>query len=746
MRKLRLRLYGPFSAIWADGHALNLTSSKQIALLALLATAPDGMRTRTWVQGLLWSLSGSELGRASLRRALSDLRKTLGDDFDQVFKVSNTNICFRSDAYEITGLPSDGEFLEGISISEPRFQTWLSQMRVQETVDPVRSASPPETANTGFARPAIAVLPFTFLQNNDHSEMLGDLLAQDFTRTLSKAKLFVVFSHLMARHFGKPDVDLKAMTENQPIDFVVYGTVRTHQDKFKIDADVADTRSGRLCSTHEFTVSVSDFLNGNTDLMFVMARQVAEAIVLSTVEQKLLDETHSRDQSSNDNNALRFDAEARAREVCENRLNFEDLIASQPPSSEFHTWLSRWYIEHLELSGIEAIRSKSNEQARNCFQKALDIAQDIGDTGDRGRTVNRLLLLLGPQLSSNHGFASTQVQEVYDKAGSQIAARIESPQRLQMLWGNWGAKIVKAEISRAEELSEEFLKIARENFGSLEVSAGHYMSGVGAFYVGDFARAEEAFLEAVEVSKDADFHDMITSYGMDISLLTKCYLGWCYALRGLSEKIEETSYSVELAAGNSDHVFSQALSFCFLSTKHNFLGNVSNAKKFGLMAFRLSKKFGFAQQAAHARINLGRVREKTGDPSGLRLMEEGLRAYTETGAVLARPYADAWIAESLIGRHEERGALERILKARRFTRKFGERYFNAELLRISAMATAGLRPDAVRRVENLLQMSIDQARRTGAGLHLLRALSDLEDLQFRGKPDYARSKVLRYGI
>ena len=89
-KTLKLRLYGTFSAEWSDGSKLNVRSTKLRAMIALLAMAPDMTRTRSWLQDKLWSLSGVELGRASLRRGLSDLKRAIGPDFEsfnKAFKV-----------------------------------------------------------------------------------------------------------------------------------------------------------------------------------------------------------------------------------------------------------------------------------------------------------------------------------------------------------------------------------------------------------------------------------------------------------------------------------------------------------------------------------------------------------------------------------------------------------------------------------------------------------------------------------
>jgi len=100
-----------------------------------------------------------------------------------------------------------------------------------------------------------------------------------------------------------------------------------------------------------------------------------------------------------------------------------------------------------------------------------------------------------------------------------------------------------------------------------------------------------------------------------------------------------------------------------------------------------------------------------------------------TGAVLARPYAEAWIAEALLSQDQPNAALSRLLEVRRFTVKSGERYYDAELLRLSALATGAARPGAMRQVRTLLDKAASHARRTGIDLHLSNAL-----IHFQGLP------------
>jgi len=377
-------------------------------------------------------------------------------------------------------------------------------------------------------------------------------------------------------------------------------------------------------------------------------------------------------------------------------------------------------LDYLELAGMDAVRVAAHRDAGRYFGKALELAQEIDDTTERERTVSRFLLLLGPQLIAKHGFASSEVREVYGKARSLTAIETGSAEVLQMLWGLWGAHMVKAEVGFAKQLSDDFLRHAMVRQDPIEVTAGHYMSGVGAFYIGALEEAEASMLTAVEASATADFEEMVTRYSLDLGILARSYLSWCYALLDRPDKLRDNCLSLETASLLSDHAFCRAFSSCFMATAFNFIDDRREAERHALTAMDLSRQEGFAQQLAQAEINLGRARTATGNKTGLRLMEAGLKAYLETGAVLARPYADAWIAEAHLENGEPQAALDTLTKVRRFTLRSGERYFDAELFRLTARAAGATRPDTHPLVRLLQARSKRHAEQTGTRLHLVR--------------------------
>ncbi len=164
MGLLEIRLLGPFQANIGGEEVTDIRSDKVRALLAYLVVEADQPHRREKLAGLLWPGYPESSARASLRRALADLRKALRPVVDDqgahshYLDVTRQTIQFvkTSDAWVdvtvfnslVRSLPSIreetlvsleeavalycGEFMEGFSLPDsPEFEQWLLQNREQ---------------------------------------------------------------------------------------------------------------------------------------------------------------------------------------------------------------------------------------------------------------------------------------------------------------------------------------------------------------------------------------------------------------------------------------------------------------------------------------------------------------------------------------------------------------------------------------------------------------------------------------
>ena len=188
---VKLRLFGTFSVVDSRGLDLTPRSSKAQGLLALLASDPNGTRTRAWLQSKLWSDRGAAQAAGSLRQCLVQTRKALGEYADLLSATRKTVVL---DLSRLEVSDHTGEFLEGLDVQDEEFETWLRFHRREtkaKNVSRVESPfkQPPErrlpeyqkliiTYATGFE---ITDKPTVWL-----SRVFADGIAQQLQETFSR--------------------------------------------------------------------------------------------------------------------------------------------------------------------------------------------------------------------------------------------------------------------------------------------------------------------------------------------------------------------------------------------------------------------------------------------------------------------------------------------------------------------------------------------------------------------------------
>jgi DNA-binding SARP family transcriptional activator len=146
MTQLRLQLLGDYQIHDDSGALVTLSAKKSQALLAYLAVKPSQRVSRDKMANLLWSSTGSEQARQSLRQLLSTLRKELSaispeekllieeSDFLGVDGSVIIADVAEFEALLATGTEEAlaravtlyrGDFLDGFTITEERFDQWV---------------------------------------------------------------------------------------------------------------------------------------------------------------------------------------------------------------------------------------------------------------------------------------------------------------------------------------------------------------------------------------------------------------------------------------------------------------------------------------------------------------------------------------------------------------------------------------------------------------------------------------------
>ena len=150
MPGLQLNLFGGFELRRGDGAPLALSSKKAKALLAYLALALGRPVSRDKLATLLWSASGDEQARGSLRQTLSVLRKAVADPEGRLLVTTAQGLSVDAGALDVDVVRFEagiagagrrdlelaveaykGQLLDGFEVRAEVFEEWLRGERLR---------------------------------------------------------------------------------------------------------------------------------------------------------------------------------------------------------------------------------------------------------------------------------------------------------------------------------------------------------------------------------------------------------------------------------------------------------------------------------------------------------------------------------------------------------------------------------------------------------------------------------------
>lgn len=371
---LDVHLFGACAVASARPDGFTIVGAKHKALFALLATAPFGRRTRAFLQETLWGQACYDSGRQSLRRALSDIKATMGADYGEVLSSTNAELTLDLSRVRFVGGPGAGAFLEGLDIRERGYLAWRDGVRG----NPAQLAGLYNLASTSVSHPVlpvVAVIPFRAVNGAGAGVALGDWLAEEVCRSLSRSRLMAVISHLSSRQLAKSVVELTSVRDILKADFCVWGSLRHFGEKVVIDADFVDARTGCILWTRQFEGAPKDFLAQNSEGVAGIVGSVGAAIA-----DEALNHVRSRALAEIDDHRLLMAGvslmhRATLKEFARSRELIDEAIRRAPNAPETHAWKAKWHALSV-MNRWSATTEQDASAAADSAARALDLSPD----------------------------------------------------------------------------------------------------------------------------------------------------------------------------------------------------------------------------------------------------------------------------------------------------------------------------------------------------------------------------------
>lgn len=127
--------------------------------------------------------------------------------------------------------------------------------------------------------PSLAILPFTCRNDSDEDYVLGDILAEELIRDLSRSPDVSVISRLSTMAFRDREANLPEIGARLNASYVLSGRYRTSGQRLVVDAELAEARTGQVVWSHRLSGSKSDLVSGGGAMLDDIGAGVSAAVL-----------------------------------------------------------------------------------------------------------------------------------------------------------------------------------------------------------------------------------------------------------------------------------------------------------------------------------------------------------------------------------------------------------------------------------------------------------------------------------
>jgi tetratricopeptide (TPR) repeat protein len=301
-----------------------------------------------------------------------------------------------------------------------------------------------------------------------------------------------------------------------------------------------------------------------------------------------------------------------------------------------------------------------------------------------------ILMQAGLYLAATRGFASSEALICYERA-EPLCQSLSRPLLLCVaLTGQWRYSLNTDKLTATMQIAERVYSLAQEQNDSALMMGACRALACTLFYLGDFEAARQYSSRGVEIWRSGN----VQSHTEDPDtppVACLCYLaGSEWHLGEIASGQATIAEAISIAKEVNDmHALALALYWAArLATDER---NPAEVERLASEIIELSTRHNFVFWLATGEIYRGWARSVSGNTAeGIPWIEQGIRDFRATGAVLALPVWLAQKAEALHLADRTSEALEAINEAEALAERFEQRFCCAKLHRLRGVFLANL--------------------------------------------------------
>jgi serine/threonine protein kinase len=336
---------------------------------------------------------------------------------------------------------------------------------------------------------------------------------------------------------------------------------------------------------------------------------------------------------------------------------------------------------------------------------------EVGVEGQSLTAEDQLFVLMqaGLYLTATRGLGAPEARICYERAEPRCHS-LNRPVLLHMaLMGQWRYSLMHDKLTATIQIAQRVYSLAREQNNPARMVGAYSALAMTHHFLGDFEAGRRHAIHGVQIWRSGS----VQSHAEDLDapattcLCYEVFCAWHFGEIVASQPniVEAISLAKEL---KDMHGLTSTIYYAASIAYHE--RNPSEVERLASDVIELSTRHHFAHWLALGSILSGWARSASGDTvEGVSWIEDGIRDYRATGAIIGLPYLLGMKAEALHLADRTSEALEAIKEAEALVERFGERFWCAELHRLRAVFLAAMGAEETQ-IEASFQTAISTAR------------------------------------
>jgi predicted ATPase len=394
---------------------------------------------------------------------------------------------------------------------------------------------------------------------------------------------------------------------------------------------------------------------------------------------------------------------------------------------------------HYRLqAGHRSRRMSAHEEAVAHLTRGLELVAQLRPGAEQMQMELELQITLGTVLIAMYGYGSPRVDRVFARARELCRRLGDPPQLIPALLGQALFSLMRGDMETARQEGERSLALSQQTGHDGFQIASHFLLGVAAMYVADYALARRNLEQVLGLYRPERHAGLAYEQGQDPAVGSLSFLARTLWLQGYPEQATARQNEAIALAERLDHPYSQAVALLHAATLAYFRREWSQCQMLAEKAHLLADRRNFSLWRANAAVLRGAALAHQGrTDEGIPQLSQGLFLWEGTGAGLVA-FGRACLAEACLvaGRQDEglRTINESLYRPEESWWLPEQYRLRAELLRLS--------PDNEDQAEKQLREALALARKhQSRSLELRVATSLASVLQARDRGEEARALV-----